>query len=71
MPLFNDTPLNKSNDKPELKVTEKSKVNSPNVSQNKMVRTDSTEQKIDKFLSTSNSSLLMLPRSKSNDVIKK
>lgn len=71
MPLLNDTALNKFNDKTEIKVTEKSNISSPNVSQNKMVRTDSSEQKIDKFLSSSNSSLFMLPKSKTDDVIKR
>lgn len=36
-----------------------------------MVRTDSSEQKIDKFLNTSNSSMLMLGKTKTDDVIKR
>jgi len=67
-----DTSCDKSNDKIEFKENQKLKItNSSNVSQNKMVRTDCSEQKIDKFLNTSNNSnsSLMLPKSKTNDII--
>lgn len=70
--MSSDTLIDKSNDKIEMKENQKLKIaNSTNVSQNKMVRTDCAEQKIEKFLSTSNSnnSTLMLPKSKTNDVI--
>ncbi|XP_022168581.1 DNA mismatch repair protein Mlh1 [Myzus persicae] len=72
LPMSNDTLIDKSNEKIEIKESQKLKItNSPNVSQSKMVRTDCAEQKIDKFLNTSNSSnsTLMLPKSKTNDVI--
>lgn len=72
MPTTHDTPNNESNVKIEIKEKEKLKVtNSTNVSQNKMVRTDCSEQKIDKFLNTSNTSMLMLGKSKADDVIKR
>lgn len=70
--MSNDTLIDKSNEKIEIKESQKLKItNFPNVSQSKMVRTDCAEQKIDKFLNTSNSSnsTLMLPKSKTNDVI--
>jgi len=70
--MSNDTLIDKSDEKIEIKESQKLKItNSTNVSQNKMVRTDCAEQKIDKFLNTSNSSnsTLVLPKSKTNDVI--
>lgn len=72
LPIFNlnDTSLDKPNETSDIKVIEKSKLNSPNISQNKMVRTDSSEQKIDKFLNTSNS-MLMLPKSETDNTIKR
>lgn len=52
----------------EIKESQKSKVT--NVSQNKMVRTDCSEQKIDKFLNTTGSNnMLMSSKSKTADVI--
>lgn len=68
MPGSSDTSIDKSNEKKEIKEHKESNV-TINVSQNKMVRTDSSEQKIDKFLDTSNSSVLMLPKSKSDAII--
>lgn len=71
--MSGDTSINKNNsdDQFEIKENEKSKLtNSLNVSQNKMVRTDCSEQKIDKFLSTNDSSsMLKLPKSKTDEVI--
>jgi len=72
LPTSNDTLIDKSNGKIEIKDSQKLQTtNSTNVSQSKMVRTDCAEQKIDKFLNTSNNSnsTLMLPKSKTNDVI--
>lgn len=64
------TLTDKSDEKIEIKENQKLKVtNLSNVSQNKMVRTDCSEQKIDKFLNTSNSSMLMLSKSKTDDII--
>lgn len=64
------TLTDKSDEKIEIKENEKTKLtNLSNVSQNKMVRTDCSEQKIDKFLNTSNSSMLMLSKSKTDDII--
>lgn len=65
MPGSSDASIDKSNEKNE-NVEPKVTIN---VSQNKMVRTDSSEQKIDKFLDTSNSNMSMLPKSKSDDII--
>jgi len=49
----------------------KSTTNSSSLSQNKMVRTDCSEQKIDKFLNTSSSSSMMMPKSKTeNEVVR-
>jgi len=68
LPVSSDTSVDKSNE--NIKENEKSKVsNTPNISQNKMVRTDCSEQKIEKFLNTSNSSALTLSKSKTNQVI--
>lgn len=62
--------IEKSIDKKEMTEKEKPKeINSTTTSQNKMVRTDSSEQKIDKFLNTNNTSISMLPKSKADDVI--
>lgn len=64
-----NTSVEKSNEEVETKNNEKPKAtNSLNVSQNKMVRTDCSEQKIDKFLNTSDSSML-LSKSKTDSVI--
>lgn len=72
LPMPCDKLIDKSKEKLEIKESQKlNNTNSINVSQNKMVRTDCSEQKIDKFLNISNSSnsTLMLPKSKTNDVI--
>lgn len=62
--------VEKSIDKKEMTEKEKPKeINFITTSQNKMVRTDSSEQKIDKFLNTNNTSISMLPKSKADDVI--
>lgn len=68
---------NTSTEKPEadmdIQENEKSKAttNSTSLSQNKMVRTDCSEQKIDKFLNTSSSSSLMMPKSTTeNEVVR-
>lgn len=68
--MSNDTSVEKSNEKIDIKETEKSKVTSSNISQNKMVRTDFSEQKIEKFLNTcSSSSMLMMSKSKTDESI--
>lgn len=68
----NSTSTDQSSEETEVKEHEKSKVstNSLNVSQNKMVRTDCSEQKIDKFLNTSSSSSVMLSKSKTENVVR-
>uniref|UniRef100_A0A2S2R9V0 DNA mismatch repair protein Mlh1 n=1 Tax=Sipha flava TaxID=143950 RepID=A0A2S2R9V0_9HEMI len=68
----NDISKNESNINIEIKESEKLKIiNSPSVSQNKMVRTDCSEQKIEKFLNKSDTSMLMLGKSQTDDVIKR
>lgn len=70
--MASDTSIDKSNEKIEINESQKLKItNTSNVSQNKMVRTDCSEQKIDKFLNMSNSSnsTLMLPKSMATNVI--
>lgn len=68
----NNTSTDQSSEETEIKGHEKSKVstNCLNVSQNKMVRTDCSEQKIDKFLNTSGSSSVMLSKSKTENVVR-
>lgn len=63
-----DTSVEKSDEKIDTKENEKSKATSINISQNKMVRTDFSEQKIEKFLNT-NSSSSMLSKSKTDETI--
>lgn len=63
-----DASVEKSDEKIDIKENEKSKVTSLNISQNKMVRTDFSEQKIEKFLNT-NSSSSMLSKSKTDETI--
>jgi len=68
--MSSDTTIDKSNENTKIKENEKPIASSTsNVSQNKMVRTDCSEQKIDKFLNTSNSSMLTLSKSKTDEVI--
>ncbi|XP_050421498.1 DNA mismatch repair protein Mlh1 [Adelges cooleyi] len=57
LPTYNDTSIEIKSKENNEKTKDKQNVfiTSQNVSQNKMVRTDSTEQKIDKFLNTSSS----------------
>lgn len=65
-----DTSIDKPNEEIEIKENQKSKATSSSIiSQNKMVRTDSSEQKIDKFLNTSNSSMLIASTSNTENVI--
>lgn len=65
-----DISSDKSAEEIEVKENQKSKsTSSLNISQNKMVRTDSSEQKIDKFLNTSNSSMLIASKSNTEHVI--
>lgn len=65
-----DVSSDKFSEKIKIKEIDKSKViNSSNISQNKMVRTDSSEQKIDKFLNTSNTNMSLLSKAKTDDVI--
>lgn len=63
-----DETIEKSDEKIDIKENEKLKVTSSNISQNKMVRTDFAEQKIEKFLNT-NSSSSMLSKSKTDETI--
>lgn len=70
--LCNNTSTNQSSEETEINEHEKSKVSTKclNVSQNKMVRTDCSEQKIDKFLNTSSSSSVMLSKSKTENIVR-
>lgn len=63
-----DASIEKSDEKIDIKENLKLKVTPSNVSQNKMVRTDFSEQKIEKFLNT-NSSSSMLSKSKTDETI--
>jgi len=66
----NTSIIDKSSKNIEIEENEKSIVsNVSNVSQNKMVRTDYSEQKIDKFLNTSNSNMLTLSKSNTDETI--
>lgn len=68
----NNTSTDQSFELTDIKKHEKSQVstNCLNVSQNKMVRTDCSEQKIDKFLNTSSSSSVMPSKSKTENVVR-